>query len=496
MPARAIPAPVGGWNARDSVDQMPETDAVRMVNIIPRAGYCETRKGFIRHATGLGGAVETLVSYRGAASEKMIAAANGQLWDVTSATPSSLKSLLTNNRWQDTHHSGRMILTNGADTPQVYDGATMADISVTGVTATTLWGCATFKGRVYYWAKNAQSFWYPAAGAYQGALTQFTLAGQLSTGGSLIQMVTWTLDSGEGVDDLAVFIFSTGEVLVYQGDDPGSAAAWSLVGRFQIGEPLGIRAHAKVGGTEIILTRDGYVDLAAALKDGRYTEKSAYSHKIIRAAKTAAANYHTQFGWEAILYPVGQMFIVNVPLTDVQAQQHVRSTNSGGWCEFRDMDARTFAVHNNLLYFGGSDGVVYQADIGAQDVDQPIELDCITAYSSLGSRANRKQVTAVNVVSNYAYPAYFAIDMLGDFSTTRRSSLTPGPYTPASGWDTESWDAADWDIGTEELQATRTAWRNASGIGYVLATSLRGSTRSQNIIWYSTSIQYRNAGVI
>lgn len=496
MAARAVPSPVGGWNARDSVDAMPETDAVRMVNVIPRAGYVETRKGFIEHAVGLGGSVDTLIAYRGTGSEDLIAGANGNLWDVTTPTPASLKAGLANNRWQDTNHSNRLILTNGVDTPQVYDGTTMTNIVVTGVTATTLWACNTFKGRVYYWQQNAQSFWYAAAGAYQGALTEFNLAGQISMGGSLIQMVTWTLDSGEGIDDLAVFIFSTGEVLVYKGDDPGSAAAWALVGRFQIGEPLGPRAHAKVGGTEIILTRDGYVDLAAALRDGRYTEKSAYSNKIIRAAKTAATNYHLQFGWEAILYPAGQMFIVNVPLTDIQAQQHVRSTSSGEWCEFHDMNARTFAVHDNLLWFGGSDGKVYQADIGAQDVGAPIEFDCITAYNAFGSRANKKQVTAVNVVSNFAFPAYYSIDILPDFSTTRRSSVTPSPYIPPAGWDTVDWDTADWDIGTEELQATRTAWRNANGIGYVLGLSLRGSTRSQNIIWYSTQFQYRNAGVI
>ena len=30
------------------------------------------------------------------------------------------------------------------------------------------------------------------------------MAAQLQTGGSLVQMVTWTLDSGSGIDDLAV----------------------------------------------------------------------------------------------------------------------------------------------------------------------------------------------------------------------------------------------------------------------------------------------------
>jgi hypothetical protein len=45
-------------------------------------------------------------------------------------------------------------------------------------------------------------------------------------------MLNWTNDAGDGVDDYAAFVFSTGEVLVYQGDDPGSVNAWSLIGRF------------------------------------------------------------------------------------------------------------------------------------------------------------------------------------------------------------------------------------------------------------------------
>lgn len=118
-------------------------------------------------------------------------------------------------------------------------------------------------------------------------------------------MLNWTNDAGDGVDDYAVFVFSTGEVLVYQGDDPANAAAWSLIGRFQIGEPVSIRAHAKVGGTEIIGTTDGYVDLSVALRDGRYSEKSAYSSKIIRASKDAVSAYRGQFGWEMLLYPRG-----------------------------------------------------------------------------------------------------------------------------------------------------------------------------------------------
>lgn len=505
MTATAIPAPIGGWNARDALDKMDPKDAVRLVNWVPRAGYVESRKGYslavtddgvVGPYTGLGGPVESLIAYKGSASEKLLAAANGKIWNVTTSTAASLGTGFASSRWQFTAFDDRSILTNGADTAQAYNGTSLANLVVTGAVATSLWGCNTFKGRVFYWYENAQSFWYAAAGSFQGLLTKFDLSMQLQTGGSLVMMVSWTLDSGDGIDDLAAFIFSTGEVLLYQGDDPGDAAAWGLIGRFQIGEPLGIRAHAKVGGTEIIITRDGYVDLAQALRDGRYSEASTYSNKIIRAAKESAQLYYQQYGWQAILYPAGQQFIVNVPVTTGQSIQHVRETSTGSWCQFDGLNAVTFAVHNERLWFGTSDGNVYEADIGTQDNGGPISMDAIPAFNALGSRATQKQVTAVNVVTNYASPGFLALDCLADFSTQRRSTVTPGPFDGTSEWNAADWDTSVWATPEGDDAPIRPAWRNVQGTGYTLTVSVRASTRAQNIIWYSTDILYRNAGAI
>lgn len=204
-------------------------------------------------------------------------------------------------------------------------------------------------------------------------------------------MVNLTTDAGDGLDDYAAFIFSTGEVLLYQGDDPGSATAWSLVGRFQIGEPLGIRAHAKVGGTEIIITRDGYVDLTAAMRDGRYSEESAFSAKIIRASKAAAQEYGLiDRSWEAALYPAGNLFVVNVPTSLTTSTQHVRETSSGGWCDFTGWDAICWGVHNNRLFYGTTDGRVIRADIATapRHIRSSPRL-CIGIASSTSARAVR-----------------------------------------------------------------------------------------------------------
>lgn len=323
------------------------------------------------------------------------------------------------------------------------------------------------------------------------------MAAQLQTGGSLVQMVTWTLDSGSGIDDLAVFIFSTGETLVYSGSDPGDVNDWSLIGRFQIGEPLGPRAHAKVGGTEIILTRDGYIDLSVALKDGRYSEKSAYSSKIIRASKEVPSQYGQFPGWQATLYPAGQLFIVNCPTGETTSFQHVRETSSGGWCEFNGWNAQTFCTFGNRLYFGDADGNVCLADNTAADNGALIQAWGIPAFNALGNRATRKQLTAATVVSSHTRPASFSYDGLSDYSLTLRNTVTDDTTTGGGEWDTSEWDVTEWSTdGIPQAGDTVTrGWKNCHAIGYAVTISVRIRQKAQVINWYSTDLQFRNAGV-
>lgn len=116
MTATAIPAPVGGWNARDALDKMPAEDAVKLVNMIPRAGYVQSRGGYQVHADGLGASVETLIPWRGS-TEKMLAAADGKVWDVTTSSESVIGSGFTSDRWQWANHSTKVVMVNGEDAP-------------------------------------------------------------------------------------------------------------------------------------------------------------------------------------------------------------------------------------------------------------------------------------------------------------------------------------------------------------------------------------------
>lgn len=496
MPAVSIPAPTGGWNARDSRDAMPPTDAVKLINWIPRAGYCETRRGCISFATGLGGTVETLIAYRGASSQKLIAGADANLWDVSSGTPSSLKAALTSNNWNGAHHSSKLVLCNGADTPQVYDGATVTDLVATGPTLTTLWGVNNYKGRMFYWAKNSKTFWYAAAGAYQGTLSSFDLSTISRQGGYIMQMVTWTIDAGDGVNDLAAFILSTGEVIIYQGDDPGSANSWALVGVYSVGEPIAIRGHARVAGTEIIITKDGYLDLGKAINGGRYNEQSAFSNKIVRAAKDAATQYASIDGWACLLYPAGNMFIVNVPTSTTASIQHVRDTTNGGWTQFQGWNIRSMAVFNDQLYWGDSDGNVFLADTGTSDNNEQIYTEAVPAFSALSSRAQTKQLTSVSVISNYASPKNWCLDGLADFNTATRATLNSETLTGTSAWGTATWSVDPWASSFTDPSAGPRAWRNVRANGYALTVSIRLNLISQSVVWFSTAYQFRQGGTL
>ena len=69
-----LPAPTGGWNARDNIAKMKPEDAVRLVNLFPGVASVDLRGGYSAHVTGLPAQVETLMEYSGGATDKMFAA--------------------------------------------------------------------------------------------------------------------------------------------------------------------------------------------------------------------------------------------------------------------------------------------------------------------------------------------------------------------------------------------------------------------------------------
>ena len=81
---KSIPAPVGGWNARDPLAAMKPTDAVELVNWFPRVADCTIRGGEDDHVTGFAERPRSLMLYTPpTAANKLFASTNAGVYDVT-----------------------------------------------------------------------------------------------------------------------------------------------------------------------------------------------------------------------------------------------------------------------------------------------------------------------------------------------------------------------------------------------------------------------------
>jgi len=137
----SVPAPIGGWNARDSVAEMNPTDAVVLENFYPTPSQIQLRKGYTQYATGITGQVDTLMQYSGGSSSKFFAAAGSVIYDVsTTGTATSVVTGQGSDRWQYVNAStaGGNFLTavNGTDAALIYDGTTWIKYATTSTAQT------------------------------------------------------------------------------------------------------------------------------------------------------------------------------------------------------------------------------------------------------------------------------------------------------------------------------------------------------------------------
>jgi hypothetical protein len=484
----SIPAGTGGLNGKDPWDQMKPEDAIILDNWIPIPGKCVMRNGYIPWSTGLGGQVETLEEWAGPTSRKMIAGANGHLWDASAqGAATSLKSGLSSNRWQGINFKGRLFLGNGVDAPQDFNGTTMSTTAWTGPGANTaLIQPNAYRSRLYWVEEGTTVVWYGGVEAIQGALTSFDIGSVMRQGGALLFTATWSRDTGAGSAEYLVFVTTTGEVLVYNGAFP-SDDSWTIIAQFQIGAPLSIRAACNIGPELTLLTYDGLVQFSKLLSVGRATPDTQVSDKLGTKISDMIQEFGVQFGWETLVYPNGNLIIVNAPATTGNLQyQFVMQTVSKGWCRFVGLNANTFSLFNNLLYFGGTDGVVYRADQGQADNGSNISSDIQTAYNYCGARSSNKSFDLIRPIIFSDGNIMPAISLETDFQSFPPNSSPSFSGTGGTQWDVGQWDTFQW-AGGLTLQSN---WIGVNGLGYsasirmqVASKALRCEVQSFDIVF-------------
>lgn len=500
-----IPAPTGGINAKDALSAMGKADAIMLENLIVTPSGIMTRPGSAVHVSGLSGNyVESLMTYAPASGlGKMFAGLPTAIYDVTAAgAGSSAVTSMSNGRWQWTNFAtiagDYLYCVNGEDDPHHYDGTAWAVPSITGtrpdstaLDPTTFISVTPHMNRLWFVENETRVAWYLDVQAIAGTAQPFDMSSLTKLGGHLIAIDTWTRDGGTGSDDFGVFVFSTGEVLVYAGTDPGSDTTWALQGIYKIPEPIGRRCTYKLGAELLILTTQGPLPMSrvSGLSQASQTNL-AITDKISGNFNVASQRASTLFGWEIVEDPRRNLLIVNVPETERLSQmQYVFSERKGAWTSFRSWNAACFTLYQGNLYFGDSSGIVWKVTSDG-DNGKPILQTYMHAFGDLGTSLSKcVKMARPRIVGPPGFTP--AVQIKTDLDTSPPSSVVM--LAPASGPD---WDAVDWDtVEWGQESGSSQEWQVVEGIGSTVSVAFRWSSTTP-VMLQGTDILYETGGLL
>lgn len=516
------PAPIKGLNAYDSIVVMPDGFAIVLRNMFAQPYGTQMRRGYRKHVVNLGGPVESVCSHN--VSEAHLYAfvelnvGNCVMVDVTAPMEPGVEKLsgLANARWQHTNFPNaagvHMVAVNGADNMiWVQPNNTVVTVAngdgsgntIAGVDPAALIGVYPHQKRLWFVEKNSTRGWYLPPDQITGQATSFDFGPMWSKGGSLSQLITWTIDDGDGADDHLLAISTEGQVSVYKGSDVQGADTWALVGVYYAGAPIGRRAAVRRGGDVLIITQYGGTYMSDLLKSTKVNPTQDNEFKYIQQLVAVSIDLSgTMFGWQPFIFPAGNMLMVNVPATGTTSYQFVMNDITKAWSEFIGYNAYCWELHNERPMFG-SFGAVYRAWEGTTDdgsIDpntgvitqgSPIDAEVQTTFGyfdSLGAQKHFKMVRPT-ILSRGDFSFSFSVNV--DF-------VFDSPLAPASfsfrnpgRWDEDLWDNAVWEGGLN----TYKSWQAVTGIG--TAASIRILMRSsQETYWASTDWVYEVGGIM
>lgn len=492
---RSVPAPVLGWNARDSFADMDPRFALQLVNWFPDGSNIKLRRGSVDHATGFVGPVEFLHTYAKGTTRKLFAFSDGKVYDVTTggAIGAPVASGFTSNRWFGANagaNGGETgIYVNGVDPAQQYDGTTWAASGITGPTNPT--GITVSKKRVWLIENGTGKAWYGPIEAVTGAFSSFDIGSVVPRGGELIAIGNLTVDGGQGPEDLTIFVMRTGDLVIYAGTDPADAANWALVGVWKAGNPIGERCLVPFDKDLILISDAGFQSILGFTAQGRISG-IPISDNISRAVSDASVSLESVYGWHGIYQPHRRQLLFNIPL-ELNKRSEFYTMNSiyKTWSKFNGWNAIHSEIMGHDLFLGTQDKVI-KANEGGIDGSEPIRGTLQTAWNYFlapGVEKHFKQFRT-NIRANTVVDLSFGVGT--DFVDPRAffSSSTEPPS--GSPWNTSRWNEAIWASGI----TTTGDWRNAFATGYNASYLFNTQTRAAEMEFLAMDVSFEPGGVL
>ena len=486
------PPPLGGLNTRDDIGNMDKADAAVLENFFPDTSDVQVRDGCTFFASVSTTAnFETIAEFKSPQVDAIIVGSGGKIACYNDSTNTVLASGFVKNDWRTVNFNEQMVLVNGFDAPQrvYHDGSFHCEpATISGPSAISeIVDAHVFKSRVFYVLRDSSDFWYTETNAIAGTLTRFPLSRVARGGGKLLTIKSWSVDGGDGPDDYAVFFMSTGEVIVYQGTDPGRSGQWGIVGRFRIPELVNRRCVYEHAGKIYCVTVNDIVILPDA-----FQQPTPPPSKLTGAISADWKRYKTLRGWQFFVHPQGKKAFINVPTGSQTSYQYVINLQTGSPTKYTGWNTFGFGQWQNKLYFNpyGTAGLV-EADNGLVDeltsgVDTAITARAEVAPVNLGQQQYKKLVDyrlrlisegTVTISSGLAYD-YKTPDFY--FQTTLPTEGTEW----GSAWDTEEWSREDF---------TKDEWFGASGNGVAVQLRLELVAPRQTLRWVKTDYRFEMA---
>ena len=506
----SVPSPVGGLNFRDPISEMPATDAMVLNNFIPQRTGCLLRKGWQYSCNVLDDPVTSLFSYNAAdsADNKLFAASGGSIWDVTDedAVESQASTGSTDGIWSTTQFalvSGEVVLL--AVSPGagywVYEATTGWTQTTPTNLPTDLSSIAVWKNRVWFTEDKTSTVYYlEDVDAIDGIAVAFEMGSLLRNGGSVRGLINWTLDSGFGVDDYLVVVGTEGDVGVWQGTDPTSAATFGLKGVWYVGPVPSIgRFFTAYGGDVMILSELGLVPMSR-LVNGQFSEiQPGPSSKIQSVLSPLIVKYRNDPSWDVILVPNSDVLIIKVPPQNGIYVQYAMNVNTGSWCSFTNMPMVCTALLNGQLYFATDDYGIAKGLYGEQDgltiantSGDYVSGDVQGAFNSFQMPGRLKTFKMVR-------PVFITTKAPGvKLRMNTQYSFTGVPGTPSfsadttSEWDTGLWGTAKWSGASNTYEN----WFGVTGLGYFGAVRLRVKGVGGSTTLSSYHVLYEPGGIM
>lgn len=483
---------------------MPVTDALILRNWFPLPYAVTMRKGWKEITVGMTPGENATVAVHSPAvgADKPVVFTGGKIYVIGApgVAPAPLVTGLANDYWQTTMYSNAggnyLYCVNGFDSPRYYDGTAFTIPALTsvepGFNANDLIHVAIHQRRLWFVKKNSMEAFFLPVDQIAGALEVFPVGQLFKFGGFLMAIYTWTVDSGDGMNDKLVFISSKGEIAIYSGLDPEDATQWSLDGVYRVGSPVGRRCGASYGGDLLVITTDGVVPLSRALQSTKVNSADNLTDKVQHTISALVSQFKDVVGWQMLLFQNENQVWLVVPTSlavspansptqrvseTVNVQIYAMNTISGAWAQYTNMDVRSCCLFMDNPIFVTGDGRLIRAWTGYFDnvpwdgsIGERIRLELLTAYNYFNALGQTKRWTLARPIFQAGTIPESAIRLEIDFAVTGVLVLVPPLPPPSSDsvWDLARWDEARWNT---EFQRYR-RWQSVQGMGYAAALHL------------------------